>query len=103
MHTKRYATHCRSSFWYKKQAFKPYLRAALRDHPELLAGLDFDGSTKRETADELVERLTANEAKYQKTTIQLMLEIANMERSLTWSGTKMLSILSLKLRPPLLN
>lgn len=66
--------------WYKKQAFKPYLRAALRDHPELLAGLDFDGPTKRETADELVERLIANEAKYQKTTIQLMLEIANMER-----------------------
>lgn len=61
--------------WYKKEAFKPYLRAALRDHPELLAGLDFDGSTKRETADELVERLIANEARYQKATIQLMLEI----------------------------
>lgn len=66
--------------WYKKQAFKPFLRAALRDHPELLARLDFEGATKRETADELIERLIDGEDKYQATTIQLMLEIANMER-----------------------
>jgi hypothetical protein len=31
----------------------------------VLSGLDFDGETKRETAGKLVDRLMANECKYQ--------------------------------------
>jgi hypothetical protein len=43
--------------WYKK-AFRTLLGTALRDHPELLAGLDFGGTTKREVADELARSTT---------------------------------------------
>lgn len=65
--------------WYKKQ-FERLLRDALRAHPELLVGLDFNNATKRETADALVDRLVADEASYQSTTIDLMTEIAGMTR-----------------------
>jgi hypothetical protein len=65
---------------WNKRAFESFLRDALREHPELLAGLDFNGVTKRETADRLVDRLAANETAYQGTTIDLMLDIAAMTR-----------------------
>lgn len=65
--------------WYKR-AFRTLIGAMLRDHPELLAGLDFDGKTKRENTDELVDRLLRHESRYQDTTLRLMLEVAAMER-----------------------
>jgi hypothetical protein len=40
-------------FW-NKRPLERYLRGLLRDSPELLAGLDFNGDTKRETAGKLV-------------------------------------------------
>lgn len=63
--------------WHKR-AFESFLRDALRAHPELLAGLDFSGVTKRETADALINRLAADERTYQQTTIDLMLDVAAM-------------------------
>jgi hypothetical protein len=56
-----------------------YLGATLRDHPELLAGINF-GAAKREIADELVDRLIEGERRYQHATVQLMVELANMEQ-----------------------
>lgn len=61
--------------WYKR-SFKQYLYTALRDHLELLNGINFDLS-KREVSDELVDRLMRNEQAYQDVTVRLMLEIAN--------------------------
>jgi hypothetical protein len=65
-------------FWYRR-SFETYLRLALRDHPELLAGLNFS-DVKRWVADELVDRLAQQEDRYQETTLQLMVEIASLER-----------------------
>ena len=64
--------------WYR-QPFKTFVRAALRDQPELLAGLDFN-DTKRHVADDLVQRLIDQEDRYQDATIRLMLEIAALTR-----------------------
>ncbi|MDR7300413.1 restriction endonuclease [Haloactinomyces albus] len=61
--------------WYKR-SFRQYLTTALRDHPELLYGVDFDLS-KREVADEVVGRLMRTEDSYQSATLKLMLEVAN--------------------------
>ena len=63
--------------WYKK-SFATFLRTALRDHPELLLGLDFD-ALKRDTADSLVERLMRQEEAYQHVTLRLMLEVAALD------------------------
>lgn len=63
--------------WYRRQ-FRTFLGTALRGYPELLAGLDFDGSTKREVADDLVSRLVDAEIRYQDVTIRLMLEVAEL-------------------------
>ena len=65
--------------WFKK-ALESFLRDALRHHPEILAGLDFNGPTKREIADAVISRLVADEAAYQQTTLDLMLDIAGMSR-----------------------
>jgi hypothetical protein len=62
-----------------KRSFESFLRSALRDHPELLAGINF-GDLKRYVADEVVRRLVRDEARYQQTTIDLMVAIAGMER-----------------------
>jgi hypothetical protein len=43
------------TFWLTRP-FENYLRVELRDHPELLAGLNFT-DTKRIIADHLVDRL----------------------------------------------
>ncbi|WP_143653593.1 hypothetical protein [Streptosporangium subroseum] len=66
-------------FWYKKSLAR-FLRAALREYPELLAGLDLENAPKRDTADVLVSRLMQGEHKYQSISIGLMLEISSMER-----------------------
>ncbi|WP_157884943.1 MULTISPECIES: restriction endonuclease [Mycobacterium] len=65
--------------WYKR-AFESFLRDALHRNPELLAGLDFNGATKRETADTLISRLVEKEPTYHTTTIQLMLDVGAMTR-----------------------
>jgi hypothetical protein len=65
-------------FWYKRP-FESYLRMALRDHPRLLVGLNFR-DVKRYVADELVERLAGGEDEYQHAALQLMTEVASMER-----------------------
>ena len=64
-------------FW-NKRPFESYLRTALRDHPELLVGLPFS-DLKRVVADDVVDRLAADEPKYQATTLGLMLEVAAMK------------------------
>jgi hypothetical protein len=65
--------------YWNKQPWVRYLRGVLRDAPEVLSGLDFYGETKRETAGRLVDRLMANEDKYQPLAISLMLSVADME------------------------
>ncbi len=67
-----------SVVWYKERSLRPFLQAALRDHPEVLAGIDFKGPSKREIVGAVVDRLTAGEAKYRSTTIYLMLDVADM-------------------------
>lgn len=62
---------------WNKRPFESYLRAALRDSPELLAGLPF-AEPKRVVADILVDRLLQDERRYQDVTLNLMLEIASM-------------------------
>jgi hypothetical protein len=65
-------------FWFKRP-FESFVRTALRDNPELLSGLNF-GEPKRIVADQLVQRLVANEGKYREVTVQFMVEIASMRR-----------------------
>jgi hypothetical protein len=65
-------------FWYKRP-YESYLRMALRDNPELLAGLNFR-DTKRLVADQLVEQIARQEERYQTVTLQLMTEVASMKR-----------------------
>ena len=62
---------------WNKRPFETLLRTALRDNPELLAGLNFN-DMKRNVADELVDRLMRQEDRYQEVTLQLMLEFASM-------------------------
>jgi hypothetical protein len=62
---------------WNKRPFETYLRAALRDSPDLLSGLPF-GEPKRVVADLLVDRLMADEGRFQDVTLNLMLEIASM-------------------------
>jgi len=65
-----------STVFWNKQPFERYLRIALRDHPELLGGLDFTGP-KRQAAADLIDRLAEHEDRYQGVTLHLMLELAN--------------------------
>lgn len=69
-------------YWNKKP-WARYLRGVLRDVPEILSGLDFDGDTKRETASLVIDRLMENETSYQAVTIALMLSVANGGSPLT--------------------
>ncbi|MER6172875.1 restriction endonuclease [Streptosporangium sp. NPDC001681] len=66
------------SFWYKSTLEK-YLRDALRENLEILRDIDFN-QKKRIVADDLVDRLREREDVYQPATIQLMIELAHMER-----------------------
>lgn len=65
-------------FWFKRP-FENFLRAALREHPELLVGLNF-GDLKRNVADQLVDRMLQREDRYREVTLQLMIEIASIQR-----------------------
>lgn len=60
---------------WNKRSYESFLRAALRDAPELLVGLDLN-LTKRDVADQLVNCLIDHEDRYQATAVNLMLEIA---------------------------
>lgn len=62
---------------WNKRPFESYLRTALRETPELLAGLNFN-EPKRDVAGLLVDRLITNEHRYRDTTVALMLEVADM-------------------------
>jgi hypothetical protein len=64
---------------WNKRPFETFLKTALRDHPELLAGLNF-AELKRAVADVLVDRLVADESRYRDVTLRLMLEISSMNR-----------------------
>ena len=58
-------------------AYTRYLRTSLRQQPHLLSGIDFTQITKREAADQLIDRLVADEDLYRDITVRLMLEVAN--------------------------
>jgi hypothetical protein len=62
---------------WNKRPFESYLKTALRESPELLAGLAFS-EPKRVVADALVDRLVEKEQKYQQVTLTLMIEVAGM-------------------------
>lgn len=62
---------------WNKRPFESYLRTALRESPELLAGLPFS-EPKRVVADVLVDRLVEKEQKYQQVALTLMVEVASM-------------------------
>lgn len=64
--------------WYKRP-FETFLRTALKDHSELLAGLNFN-DTKRAVADSLIDRLAADEHRYRDVTLLLMREISKLKR-----------------------
>ncbi|MFI2030938.1 restriction endonuclease [Streptomyces buecherae] len=64
---------------WNKSPFERYLRGMLRNHSELVAQLNFS-ATKRETSGLLVDLLRANEVRYVDVTLELMLDIADMER-----------------------
>lgn len=64
-------------FW-NKGPFQRFLRLQLHDHPELLAGLNFD-DPKRQVASELIMRLAAREERYQAVTLKLMLDVAAID------------------------
>lgn len=66
-----------SAVTWNKRAFETLLRTTLREHSELLAGLNF-GEPKRLVADQLVDKLVSEERRYQDVTLRLMLEIASM-------------------------
>ena len=64
--------------YWNKSALHRFLRTFLRDHPELLAGIDFAGP-KREAADDVVDRLMADEPRYHDLTWHLMANVATRE------------------------
>jgi hypothetical protein len=63
-------------FW-NKPPFERFVRLSLRDHPELLAGVDFQGP-KRQAASDVVMRMAAEESKYQSSVLDLMMSVAAM-------------------------
>jgi len=68
-------------YWIKAD-FQRFLRSQLREHPELLAELQFD-EPKRATAQKLVTRLSQHEDRYQGVTIGLMQAIAQFDDEFT--------------------
>jgi len=65
-------------FWYKS-TLERYLHTALRQHPEILRGIDFQ-APKRVVAGEVVDRLVKSERTIQHDTIAIMVELSNMTR-----------------------
>ena len=66
-----------ASITWNKRAFEYYVKAALRDTPELVAGLPFS-EPKRAVVDILVNRLLDDEKSFQQVTLSLMLEISSL-------------------------
>lgn len=64
---------------WNKRPFESLVRTALRDAPELLAGLNF-AEPKRLVVDHLVDRLVAEEERWQQATLHLMVEVGGMTR-----------------------
>ncbi len=64
-------------YWYKRD-LEQFIRRRAVEHPNLVHGLDFE-DYKRVVANELVERLEADEHQYKDLTLALMLEIAQMD------------------------
>lgn len=64
--------------YWNRSAFHRFMRSFLREQPKLLAGIDFTGA-KREAADEIVDRLMANEPRYHDLTWRLMDDVAGRE------------------------
>ena len=65
-------------FWFKKE-LKRFILARTASHPALVAGLDFE-DYKRVIAEEFVDRLQADEDRYRDLTLEIMLEVAQMDR-----------------------
>jgi hypothetical protein len=70
---------CLATIYFNKRPLARFLQLHLRDHPELLSGLNVtsDQATKREVADELVERLARSEDRLQSVTLDLMAAAAS--------------------------
>lgn len=64
-------------YWYKRDLIK-FLRLRASDHPELIAGLDFEGY-KIAFAEEFVDRLMEDEDRYRDLTLAIMLEVSQMQ------------------------
>ena len=64
-------------FWWRKRDLELWLRRHLRDHPELLAPLDFE-ATKRATAGQLVSALSAREDRYQELALELLVALSEV-------------------------
>jgi hypothetical protein len=67
-----------ATMYWNRGPFERFLRLALRDCPEVLAGLSFD-DYKRRIASDFVSILADNEVKYQAVTLGLMLEVVAMD------------------------
>lgn len=64
--------------WYRA-ALETFLRARLSEHPELLVGLPFN-ARKRDVADQLINRMLDNKARYRAAAADLLADIAQMEQ-----------------------
>jgi hypothetical protein len=64
---------------WNKRPFETLVRTALREHPELISGLNFT-DTKRNVADQLIDNLITYEDKYQEVTLRFMLELSSMSK-----------------------
>ncbi|GHF06306.1 hypothetical protein E5082_13885 [Streptomyces griseoluteus] len=67
-----------TTIYWNKVPFEQDLRRRLREHPELLARLDFT-LTKRETSAQLVEMLVAEEQRYCELAIEMMTDISRID------------------------
>ena len=65
-----------SIFWFKS-SFETYVQTALRDVPEVIAGINFRTGPKREVVDVIVDRLMRKEMRYRDVTLRLMMEVAS--------------------------
>ncbi|MGV9270274.1 restriction endonuclease [Kitasatospora sp. NPDC003701] len=74
-----------SVIYHYKKDLEKFLRTRSARHPELVADLDFDGY-KRSFAEDFVDRLQADEGKYRDLTLEIMIEVAQMDSfpSLKW-------------------
>ncbi|MFC5664826.1 hypothetical protein ACFP3U_17770 [Kitasatospora misakiensis] len=67
-----------SVIYHYKKDLEKFLRTRSARYPELVVGLDFDGY-KRAFAEEFVDRLQAGEGKYRDLTLEIMIEVAEMD------------------------